>query len=99
MKLVGNMWEREVDESALELKTQIHFPIEILTLLEEEKSTQENVIQQAVEVEHQNMTQLETSILEINDQPYQKEICLNTTQPEAVIINTAVGDQSDVIRP
>ncbi|CAL2238857.1 unnamed protein product [Prunus armeniaca] len=50
--------EREVDESALELKTQIDFPIETLMLVEEEKSTQENAIQQAVKVEHQNMTQL-----------------------------------------
>ncbi|CAB4268534.1 unnamed protein product [Prunus armeniaca] len=80
--------EREVDKLVLEGKTQINFPIETLTLVEEEKSTQENAIQQAVKVEHQ-MTQLETSILEINDQQDQKEKCLNTTQLEA----------TDVIRP
>ncbi|KAL6293941.1 hypothetical protein ACE6H2_002083 [Prunus campanulata] len=91
--------ERKVDESALELNTQIDFPIKTLTLVEEEKATQENAIQQAIEVEHQNVTQLETSILEINDQQDQKEKCLNTTQPEAVIIDMVVGDQSDVIRP
>ncbi|KAL6272386.1 hypothetical protein ACE6H2_023078 [Prunus campanulata] len=89
--------EREVDESALELTTQIDFPIETLTLGEEEKATQENAIQQAVEVEQQNMTQLERSILEISDQ--QEEKCLNTTQPEAVIIDMIVGNQLDVIRP
>ncbi|KAI5350156.1 hypothetical protein L3X38_003047 [Prunus dulcis] len=86
--------EREVDESALELKTQIDFPIETFMLVKEEKSTLENAIQQAVEVEHQNMTKLDTSILEINDQQD-----LNTTQPEVVIIDTVVGDLSDVIRP
>ncbi|PQM38284.1 hypothetical protein Pyn_39213 [Prunus yedoensis var. nudiflora] len=91
--------ERKVDESALVLKTQIDFPIEILTLVEEETSNQENAIQQAIEVEHQNVTQLETSILEINDQQDQKEKCLNTTEPEAVIIDMVVGNQSDVIRP
>ncbi|CAL2241961.1 unnamed protein product [Prunus armeniaca] len=90
--------ERKVDESALELKTQIDFPIETLTLVEEEKSTQENAVQQAVEVGHQNMAQLDTSILEINDQHDQKEKCLNKTQPEAVIIDMVVGDQSDVTR-
>ncbi|CAB4273355.1 unnamed protein product [Prunus armeniaca] len=91
--------KREVDESALELKTQIDFTIETLTLVEEEKFTQENAIQQTVKVEHQNMTQLDTSILEIKDPQDQKEKCLNTTQPEAVIIDMVVGDQSDVIRP
>ncbi|CAB4278606.1 unnamed protein product [Prunus armeniaca] len=91
--------EREVDELALELKTQIDFPIETLTLVEEEKSAQENAVQQAVKVEHQNRTQLDTSILEISDQQDQKEKCLNKTQSEVVIIDMVVGDQSDVIRP
>ncbi|CAB4303829.1 unnamed protein product [Prunus armeniaca] len=71
--------KREVDESALELKTQIDFTIETLTLVEEEKFTQENAIQQTVKVEHQNMTQLDTSILRLRTHKIKKRNVL--TQP------------------
>ncbi|CAL2246545.1 unnamed protein product [Prunus armeniaca] len=82
--------DKDADELAIELSTQVDLPIEKLTLIERKESTQRDKTQKVVEVEDRNTIQSETAIPRNVDLQSSKRGGWNMNQSYALIIDMVI---------
>lgn len=90
--------DKDADELAIELSTQVDLPIEKLTLIERKESTQRDETQKVVEVKDRNTIQSETAIPRNVDLQSSKREVWNMNQSDALIIDMIVGDKANTSR-